>query len=222
MRRKALVSWSGGKDSARALYDVQRAGDYEVVALLTTFACEYERVSHHGVREALMNAQAAMVGIPLQKVYVPAVCSHDEYELIMGSAMREARVQGVEAVIFGDIFLEDLRKHRESKLKLVDMEAVFPIWKRPTELLAQEFLELGFRSAIASADSRIFTKREMLKDYDAAFIKGLRGRSDPCGENGEFHTFAYDGPIFSRQVTFSRRDIELRDNHFYYCDLVSE
>lgn len=221
-RTKVLISWSGGKDSARALHEIQLAGNFEVVGLLTTVAQEYDRVSHHGVRASLMQAQAEALGLPLEIVFIPATCSHEDYEATMGAKMRDIKARGVESVVFGDIFLEDLRRHRESKLALVEMSAIFPIWKRPTDKLAQEYLDLGFRSAIASGDSRIFREAEMFMDYNSPFIKGLEGRADPCGENGEFHTFAYDGPIFKRPVSFRRGSVELRDNHFYYCDLIPD
>ncbi len=222
MRTPVVLSWSGGKDSAMALYELRRDQPYQVVELLTSVADEYRRVSHHGVREILLDAQADALGLPLQKVYLPAgpdqPCTNQIYERIMGEVMARYRAQGVETVAFGDLFLEDLRAYRERNLAKVEMRGVFPLWQRDTTMLAREVIALGFRSYLSCVDSKVgagFAGRP----YDEDLLAGLPPGIDPCGEHGEFHTFVYDGPIFRRRVAVRVGDIVTRDGR-HYADLL--
>jgi uncharacterized protein (TIGR00290 family) len=219
-----IMSWSGGKDSAMALREVRRAGPYTVVALLTSVSEEYRRISHHGVREALLEEQADAIGIPLHKVYLPSndgrPCTNETYEQIMGGVMAGYKAGGIETVAFGDLFLEDLRAYRERNLAKAEMRGLFPLWKRDTTELAREVIALGFKSYLSCVEGKVgpgFAGRP----YDLDLLEALPSGTDPCGEYGEFHTFVYDGPIFRRPVTVSVGDIVMRDGR-HYADLLPE
>ena len=199
---KSIFCWSGGKDSSLALYEIQKQGEYDVRYLLTTLSEEFKRISMHGVREELLEAQAASIGIPLKKVYV-AVGSNTEYEQKMEAMLLELKAEGIEHVIFGDIFLEDLREYRENNLAKVGMKAVFPLWKRDTKELINQFLDLGFRTITCCVNDAFLGEKEVGVEIDAEFISSLPANVDPCGENGEFHTFCFDGPIFKSPIKFS-------------------
>ena len=217
---KALFIWSGGKDSAMALYEVLRSRDHDIVALATTITEDYDRISMHGVRKTLLEAQACALGIPLEKVFISKTSSNDGYESKMQSLLERHVRRGVSASVFGDIFLEDLRKYREDNLAQVGMKAIFPIWKRASGELAREFIGLGFKAVVTCVDSWVLDKKFAGRDFDEDFISGLPEGVDPCGENGEFHSFVYDGPIFRNEVPFRRGDVVLRDKRYYYCDLM--
>ena len=219
-----VMSWSGGKDSAMALYELCRTGEYDLVALLTSVSEEYRRISHHGVREALLEQQAEAVGIPLDKVYLPSggshPCTNEVYEQIMRDVMARYNARGVETVAFGDLFLEDLRTYRERNLAQANMRGVFPLWKRDTSQLAREIIALGFKSYLSCVEGKVgpgFAGRAFDRDLLAALPAG----TDPCGEHGEFHTYVYDGPIFRRPVAVGVGDIVIRDGR-YYADLLPE
>ena len=222
MKEKVLFSWSGGKDSAFCLYELKKAGTYEVVALLTTVTEEYQRISMHGVRNILLQKQAESLGYPLEKMYITKDSSNDEYERKTEEVLLRYRNRGIFSVVFADIFLEDLRKHREDNLSKVDMKGIFPIWKQDTAHLAQGFIESGFKAVITCVDSTMLDKKFIGQEYDKRFLTDLPSNVDPCGENGEFHSFVYDGPIFRKKITFKKGEIVLRDNRFWYCDLVPE
>jgi uncharacterized protein (TIGR00290 family) len=219
-----VMSWSGGKDSAVALYELRNSDEYEVVALLTSISQEYRRISHHGVREALLDQQAAAIGIPLEKVYLPAPnnqpCPNDVYEEIMGEAMAKFRARGVHTVGFGDLFLEDLRAWREANLAKGGMRGIFPLWKRDTAEFARELIRLGFKAFLAYVEGKLgpgFAGRA----YNDDLLHDLPSGIDPCGEFGEFHSFVYDGPIFTRPVPVRVGEIIVRDGRFY-ADLLPE
>jgi uncharacterized protein (TIGR00290 family) len=219
-----VMSWSGGKDSAMALYELCRTGEYDLVALLTSVSEEYRRISHHGVREALLEQQADAIGIPLDKVYLPSggshPCTNEVYEQIMRDVMARYNARGVETVAFGDLFLEDLRTYRERNLAQANMRGVFPLWKRDTAHLAREIIALGFKSYLSCVEGKVgpgFAGRAFDRDLLAALPAG----TDPCGEHGEFHTYVYDGPIFRRPVAVGVGDIVIRDGR-YYADLLPE
>ena len=222
-----VLSWSGGKDSALALQALQRDNRYEVTALLTTVSEEYGRVSHHGVREELLDAQAAAIGGPrLDKIYLPSNeegrCTNEQYEAIMREAMLGYRKEGLRHVAFGDLFLEDLRAYRESRVNEAGMEAVFPLWLNDTSALAQRFIDDGFEACLTCVDARKLDESFAGRIFDAELLDDLAevrvdptpadsdcgcplpqpqsATVDPCGENGEFHTFVYNGPIFRRPV----------------------
>lgn len=223
MRRASesvVLSWSGGKDSAMALYELRRSAGYEVVSLLTTVAEEYHRVSHHGVRVELLEQQALAVGVPLHKVYLPAGrCTNEHYEAVMKRTMLEFRDAGIRQVAFGDIFLADLRAYRERNLATVGMRGLFPIWHRPTTELIRSFVGMGFRAYLACVDGAKLTMDFAGRPIDADLIRDLPPDVDPCGENGEFHSFVYDGPIFRRPVPVTVGDVVQRDTR-YFADLL--
>ena len=217
---KILVSWSGGKDSAFALYEILRTKRYDVSALLTTVTESYGRTSMHGVRQELAEKQAAAIGLPLEKVFICANSSNEEYENRMREVLERQKVQGVSSVAFGDIFLEDLRKYREEKLGQVKMRGIFPLWRRDTVELAREFISSAFKAVITCIDTTYLDKSFAGREYDELFLKDLPENVDQCGEKGEFHSFVYDGPIFNSSLSCKKGEVVLRDNHFYYCDLL--
>ena len=222
MKTPVVMSWSGGKDSAIALDELMKTGDYDVVSLMTTVSEEYRRISHHGVREALLEEQARAIGIPLEKVYLPSGepggCTNDVYEAIMSRVMADYKARGVETVAFGDLFLEDLRAWREANLAKADMRGIFPIWKRNTTKVAHEVIQLGYKAYLSCVEPKVgsgFVGRL----YDQEFLQLLPSEIDPCGENGEFHSFVFDGPIFRRPVSVRVGEIVTRDGR-YYADLL--
>lgn len=224
MKEPVVMSWSGGKDSAMALLELLRGDSYQVVSLLTSVSEEYRRISHHGVRESLLDEQAKAIGIPLRKVYLPSEtnggCTNEVYEAIMAEVMSNYRGEGISTVCFGDLFLEDLRVWREANLARVGMRGIFPIWKRNTARFAREFIALGCKAFLSCVEMRLgaaFAGRE----YDEALLCDLPSGIDPCGENGEFHSFVYDGPIFQRPVPVRVGKTVVRDGR-YYADLLSE
>lgn len=220
MAEKIIFTWSGGKDSAMALYELQRTQSYEVSALLTTITEDYERISMHGVRRVLLERQADSLGFSLEEVFISKNASNEEYESKMREALIKYRAAGVSCAVFGDIFLEDLRKYREDRLSKVDMKGIFPIWKRDTAELAHTFMDLGFKAVVTCVDSKVLDKKFAGRVFDRQFLSELPSTVDPCGENGEFHSFVYDGPIFRERIAFTVGDIVLRDNRFYFCDLI--
>lgn len=221
-KEPVVLSWSGGKDSALALYELQNSGNYEVVALMTSVAEEYNRVSHHGVRAELLELQAAVLGIPLRRIDLPSgskqPCTNEVYEQIMERALLAFKADGVLAVAHGDIFLEDLRAYRERNLARVGMRALFPLWHRDTAELVQQFIELGFKAYISCAE-RTLGERFAGRAIDADFLRDLPEGIDPCGEYGEYHTFVYDGPVFRRPVAVQVGQKVMRDGR-YYADLL--
>jgi len=222
MKKPIVMSWSGGKDSAIALQGLLYAGEYEVVSLMTSVSEEYRRISHHGVRETLLEEQARAIGIPLDKVYLPSGessgCTNDVYEEIMRWVMAGYKARGIETVGFGDLFLEDLRAWREANLARAGMRGVFPIWKRDTTQVAHEMIQLGYKAYVSCVEGRVgsgFVGRL----YDEDFLRALPSGIDPCGENGEFHSFVFDGPIFKHPVPVTVGEIVTRDGR-YYADLL--
>ncbi|MEO7312401.1 MAG: diphthine--ammonia ligase [Chitinophagaceae bacterium] len=199
---KAVFSWSGGKDSSYALHKVQQEGAYDVKYLLSTFNGNYHRLSMHGIREELIEAQAAAIGIPLLKVYVYEA-SNAEYEQQMGAMFRQVKSEGIATVIYGDIFLEDLRKYREEKMFAVGMVCVFPIWKANTAELVQSFISEGFKTITCCINDGYLDESWVGRLIDENFITDLSATVDPCGENGEFHSFCYDGPLFKTPLKIS-------------------
>jgi uncharacterized protein (TIGR00290 family) len=217
---KALFTWSGGKDSALALHDLVRSGAWEVVSLLTTVTEEFDRISMHGVRRSLLEEQARSLGMPLEIVYLPRSATNEEFEERMRARLEGFRTRGVRFVAFGDIFLEDLRAYREKNLSAVGMGALFPLWKRDTRDLARSFVDLGFRAVVTCVDSHFLPGAFVGREYDARFLADLPGSVDLCGENGEFHSFVYDGPIFSWPVAHDLGETVLREDRFHFRDLL--
>jgi uncharacterized protein (TIGR00290 family) len=217
---KVLVTWSGGKDSAMALYELQLLRTYEVLALITTVTEEHNRVSMHGVQTALLERQAESLGLPVDRIYIRAGASNEEYEARMRDKLAYYQARGASSVAFGDIFLEDLRQYREENLARVGMKGLFPLWGRDTSELAHSFIDLGFKAVITCVDSNALDKAFVGRDFDEQFLSELPPAVDPCGENGEFHSFVYDGPLFRSKIPHKRGEIVLRDSRFYYCDLT--
>jgi len=216
------MSWSGGKDSARALHELSLDARYEVVELMTSVSEEFRRVSHHGVREDLLRAQAESIGLPLTIVYLPSgeatPCTNDVYEKIMGDALAKIKARGIYSVAFGDLFLEDLRAWREANLRKAGMAGVFPIWKRDTTALSEEIIAMGFKAILTCVEGKVgpgFAGRP----YDDALLHDLPPGVDPCGERGEFHSYVYHGPCFRDPVPVTVGEIVTRDGR-YYADLL--
>jgi len=218
--RNVIVSWSGGKDSALALHEVLQLEGVRVAALLTTVTEDYDRTSMHGVRRTLLREQVRTIGLPLEEVFISGDGDEGLYERRMHEVLERQKAAGVEAVVIGDIFLEDLRRYREQKLARAGMEAVFPLWGRDTRELAQRFLDLGFRAVVTCVDTQALDRSFSGREYDRGFLAELPGSVDPCGENGEFHTFVHDGPVFGRPIPFTRGDVVLRENRYCFCDLL--
>jgi uncharacterized protein (TIGR00290 family) len=221
MPEPILFCWSGGKDSAMALYTLQAANDYRVAALLTTVTETYERISMHGVRRELLERQAQSIGTPLHQVRIPPQCVNPVYEARMEEALRIFLDQGVRKVAFGDIFLEDLRTYREKNLARIGMTGLFPIWKRDTRELARYFLANKFRAFTACIDPKILAPSFAGRELNESFFSDLPPNADPCGENGEFHTFVFDGPIFREPIPVRTGEVVHRDG-FVFCDLLLE
>jgi uncharacterized protein (TIGR00290 family) len=217
--KEVVLSWSGGKDSAMALHSLQRDPSVRVVCLLTTVTEEYDRISIHGVRRALLHRQAEAAGLDLFEVSIPAACSHDSYRSRMVAALTSPRLAAFDAHAFADLFLEDVRAYRETNLAELGKEAVFPLWGRDTQILAHEFISSGFRAAVVCVDTRILDPALAGREFDESFLQDIPPSVDPCGENGEFHTFVYHGPAFRFPIRFERGETVIRDG-FAFRDLV--
>jgi uncharacterized protein (TIGR00290 family) len=222
MKEQILFAWSSGKDSALALYELKRMETVEIAALLTTVTEGYDRISMHGVRRELLMDQANALGYPLEEVSIPQNCSNETYEQRMRQALEKYREKQILTAAFGDLYLEDVRRYREERMGPIGMRCLFPLWGKPTPELARQFVDLGFRAIVACVDTEKLDGEFSGREYDAQFVSDLPKGVDPCGENGEFHTFAYDGPIFSRPVQVQRGERVLRDNRFYFCDLIKK
>lgn len=246
MKEKILFNWSGGKDSALCLHKILRSQQYDVLCLLTSISEQYQRISMHGVRVELLDAQADSIGLPSIKMQIPEMATMENYERVMTTTLTELKTRGATSAVFGDIFLEDLRQYREQKLAELNLKGIFPLWKIPTDKLIQEFLDLGFKTIITCVNEKYLDKSFAGRIIDYDFLNDLPGNVDPCGENGEFHTFVFDGPIFKKAIPFEKGEIVYRkftapkeqdssasdchtnqgnadnpfDNGFCYCDLL--
>ena len=210
-RRQAVLSWSSGKDSAFALSELRAAGEVDVVGLVTTVNAAAGRVAMHAVREELLDLQAAAAGLPLRKVGIPWPCPNDVYEAAMAEAVAEARDQGVTHMVFGDLFLGDIRAYREQTLTGTGITPLFPLWGRDTPTLAREMVGAGLRATLTCVDPVQLDRRHAGQAFDAALLESLPPGCDPCGERGEFHTFAWDGPCFSHPVPVKVGEVVERD-----------
>lgn len=214
---RALVSWSSGKDSAYALHEAKR--HFEIVGLVTTVTTVHARVSIHGVREELLEQQAAAIGLPLHRIGIPAPCPNQVYEDSLLAVLSAARGDGVTHVVFGDLFLADIRAYREKLLARIGLSCVFPLWERDTTTLARDMIASGLRATLTCVDLAKLDARFAGRAFDAALLAELPAGIDPCGENGEFHTFVTDGPMFAAPITVSRGEVVQRDG-FAFADLV--
>lgn len=239
MALKAFFNWSGGKDSALALYHILNNSDYSVEKLLTNINDQFGRISMHGVREILLKQQAEAIGISLQKIFLGDQPSMSEYETQMSKTLNRLRQENFTHSVFGDIFLEDLKKYRENQLSKCGMSAVFPLWKKDTTELIHQFINLGFKTVVVCVNEKFLDKSFCGRIIDKDFINDLPQNVDVCGENGEFHTFVFDGPLFKKPVAFTKGEMVYRkyaapkqpDNNcfqavtaenygFYFCDLL--
>jgi uncharacterized protein (TIGR00290 family) len=218
-KEKAVVAWSSGKDCAMALYQTLKDGEFQIVGLLTTVDDDCSRVHMHDVRQALLEQQATSLGLPLKQLFVPRAVSDAQYESMMRDVMQQYLRDGVSSVVFGDLFLEDVRQYRIGNLAKIGMKAVFPLWKRDTTELARTIIDLGFKAVVTCVDSRVLDKRFAGMEFDEQLLSEIPGNVDPCGENGEFHSFVYDGPVFVRPIEFEKSETKMRDGRFFYCDL---
>jgi uncharacterized protein (TIGR00290 family) len=219
MSEPILFCWSGGKDSAMALHTLLQRNDVHIAALLTTVTEGYERISMHGVRRELLERQAQSIGLPLHEVRIPPQCVNPIYEARMEEALRIHLEKGIRKVAFGDIFLEDLRAYREKNLARIGMTAIFPIWKRDTRELIHTFHANRFRAIAVCVDSKVLDPSFAGRELDESFFRDLPPHADPCGENGEFHTFVFDGPIFKSPIPVRTGEIVNRDG-FIFCDIL--
>jgi len=236
MKPKAIFNWSSGKDSALALYKILHEDQFEITSLVTSINQEFQRISMHGIHVSLLGQQAESLGFPLIKMEIPKEPSMKEYQQTMSETMTKIKSQGVTHSIFGDIFLEDLRKYREDQLQSIGIKAVFPLWKQNTIDIIHEFLDLGFKTIVTCVNETYLDKSFAGRIIDENFIKDLPENVDPCGENGEFHTFTFDGPIFKNPIEFEIGDTvkktyvkpksdgtnEEGEYVFWFCDLISK
>lgn len=243
MKEKIIFNWSGGKDSAMALHKILQQPQYEILCLLTSISEPYQRISMHGVRTALLETQARHIGLPLVKMVIPEMPSMEDYERVMLQTINELKAQGAVYSAFGDIFLEDLRAYREEKLAQAGLKGLFPLWKEDTGQLIRTFIDMGFKTILTCVNEQYLDKSFAGRIIDHAFLDDLPEGVDPCGENGEFHTFVFDGPIFKEPVPFLKGEILYRkytpaessdtdcpsgdkeqnspyDYGFWYCDLL--
>lgn len=218
-RRRVLLAWSSGKDAAWTLHRLAGRPDIEVAGLLTTINAAHDRVAMHGVRRVLLEEQARAAGVPLWPVPIPDPCPNAAYEAAMDGALRRARAEGIEAVAFGDLFLEDVRRYRERQMAGSGLDLLFPLWGQPTAELAEEMLEGGLRAFVSCVDTRALPADFAGRAFDRRLLAALPSGADPCGENGEFHTFAWDGPMFSRPIPVRAGDVVEREG-FAFADLL--
>ena len=221
MTKPILMSWSGGKDSCMALHELTRVSKCDVAALLTTITEDYDRISMHGVRRVLLERQAASLGLKLHDVFISKSATNEQYEMKMAEALLTYRSQGIDTIGFGDLFLEDIRAYREEFLARFEMKGMFPVWRRNTTEFIRDFINLGFKAVLTCVDAELLDESYAGRFIDSEFVKSLPPGVDPCGENGEFHTFVFDGPIFREAIRFRVGETVLRE-HFWFCDLIPE
>ena len=239
-KTKAIFNWSGGKDSSLALYHILKEDNFDIDSLMTTVNSKFDRISMHGVRKELLYEQGESIGLPIKEIRLPEMPSMSDYDQIMKNELSSLKDDGVTHSIFGDIFLEDLRDYRVNKLKEVGLKGHFPLWKRDTKELVHEFIDLGFKTIVVCVKSELLSKDFAGRVIDHDFLNDLPDNVDPCGENGEFHTFVFDGPIFKKPIEFeigetvfkeykapkdaddicSGSDVKPKSSGFYFCDLI--
>ena len=220
-KKRVVLSWSSGKDSAWALHLLRHNQELEIAALLTTFNRSADRVAMHAVRRELVEAQAERIGLPLWPIDLPWPCSNDVYEDLMSGAVRRALAERASAIAFGDLFLEDIREYRERQLLGTGLEPLFPLWRLPTNDLAREMIGGGVKSRVTCVDPKKLDRSFAGREFDASFLSQLPPAVDPCGENGEFHTFVYDAPVFSRPLAINNGEVVERDG-FVFADVLPE
>lgn len=219
-KKRVLLSWSSGKDSAWALHVLRQQAEFEVVGLVSIINAEFDRVAMHAVRTELLRQQAACIGLPLRLVKLPFPCSNEIYEARMKALLGAAQNEGIQAIAFGDLFLIDVRQYRERMMAGTGIIALFPLWERPTAALAEEMIAAGLRAQITCIDPRVLPRALAGSEYNRQFLAALPAGVDPCGERGEFHSFAFAGPMFSRPVACTVGATSARDG-FIFTDLLS-
>jgi uncharacterized protein (TIGR00290 family) len=219
MRPRALIAWSSGKDSALALHEVRERNEFDIVGALTTVTETFGRVSVHGLRIELLEMQLAAAGLPPQLVRIPYPCPNEIYEQQMAAAMAQAKADGVTHVILGDLFLGDVRAYREKNLAGTGITPVFPVWGRPTDALASEMIAIGMKATLVAVDLKKLSQEFAGRSFDQTLLNDLPAGVDPCGENGEFHTFVHGGPMFQREIALKRGETVVRDGAAY-ADLL--
>jgi uncharacterized protein (TIGR00290 family) len=221
-KEKILLSWSGGKDSALAFYQIKKGGIYQISALLTVLTSEYDRISMHGVRKELLEKQAYALGLPLKKVFIKKNITNEEYGKKIKEILYRYAKNGISAVAFGDVNLFDVREYREKNLNKIGMKSIFPLWKKDSLDLANRFIELGFKSIITCVDSKTLDPKFVGRNFDKKLLSEFPSSADSIGENGEFHSFVYEGPIFKEKIHFRIGKIVQRDGRFHYVDLLPQ
>jgi uncharacterized protein (TIGR00290 family) len=219
-QRKVILSWSGGKDSAMAAYHLLSSKDYDLAGLLTTVTEGYDRISMHGVRRELLEKQAEALGLPLYKVMIPENCTNEIYEARMLEAWNGFKARGIRKIAFGDLFLEDLKRYRDEKLAAAGMTGVYPLWKRDTNELVRTFMSLGFKAILACVDTQAIDASFAGREIDESMLRDLPKTADPCGENGEFHSFVYAGPIFKKPIDCRTGERVMRTPRFNFCEIL--
>jgi uncharacterized protein (TIGR00290 family) len=221
MKRRTLMSWSSGKDSAWALLKLMQDPEIDLVGLFCTVNKEFKRVAMHSVRVELLQEQAKNIGLPLEIIEIPYPCSNDEYEYIMSQFTKRAKNDNIENFAFGDLFLKDVRNYREEKLKGTGINPIFPIWGTPTDKLSREIIDSGLRAVITCINPKQIDKEFIGREFDKSFLDSLPENIDPCGENGEFHSFDFDAPMFKEEIKIIVGDIVHRDD-FIFADILPE
>jgi uncharacterized protein (TIGR00290 family) len=221
MKRRTLMSWSSGKDSAWALLKLMQDPEIDLVGLFCTVNKEFKRVAMHSVRVELLQEQAKNIGLPLEIIEIPYPCSNDEYEEIMSQFTKRAKNDNIENFAFGDLFLKDVRNYREEKLKGTGINPIFPIWGTPTDKLSREIIDSGLRAVITCINPKQIDKEFIGREFDKSFLDSLPESIDPCGENGEFHSFVFDAPMFKEEIKIMVGDIVHRDD-FIFADILPE
>ncbi len=222
VKEKIVLSWSGGKDSAMTAYHLISSQKYEIVSLMTTVTEGFDRISMHGVRRELLEKQAASLNIPLYTIMLAQVSTNEIYEARMKAALEHFKASGVSLVAFGDLFLEDLKQYREERLAAAGMTGVFPLWKRDTDELVRTFINLGFKAILCCVDGKALDGSFAGRSIDSELLRDLPASADPCGEYGEYHSFVFDGPIFSKPIKCKTGEKQFRNERFHYCDILSD
>jgi uncharacterized protein (TIGR00290 family) len=217
---KVVLSWSGGKDSSMAAYQLLASQKYEIAALLTTVTEDFDRISMHGVRRELLEQQARSLAIPLHQVMIPKDCTNEIYESRMREAFDHFKAQGISKIAYGDLFLADVRQYRDERLAQAGLEGLYPLWMRDTDELVRTFIGLKFKAILACVDTHAIDASFAGREIDAELLRDLPASADPCGEYGEYHSFVYAGPIFSAAIACTTGERILRAARFNYCDIV--
>jgi uncharacterized protein (TIGR00290 family) len=217
MRKKTWLSWSSGKDSAWALHVLRQSDDYEVTGLFTTINSAFDRVAMHAVRVELLREQAQAAGLPLYLIEIPYPCTDEQYAAVMAEFVARASVEGVQCMAFGDLFLQDVRRYREERMQGTGIDAVFPLWGRPTRDLLTEMLTGGLRACLTCVDPKVLSAEFAGRELTLELLDSMPSSIDPCGENGEFHSFVFDGPMFNRPLDIEMGEVVTRDG-FVFAD----